>query len=565
MEEYPYQPIINISGICAAHGMKEAVLSPGSRCAPLTLAFTRHPTINTYTITDERSAGFIGLGLAQQTGKLVGLVCTSGTAASNYGPAIAEAFYQHVPLIAFTADRPPEWLDQLDGQTIRQQNLHANHVKGFFQLPVDYSHPDAKWHIQRTISEAINLATTFPQGPVQVNVPFREPFYPTASQQFEIENPENIILEEDSEQVLSELVWEKLKTEAQGYRKILLVAGQGKRDEKLLDALRKSGLPVVSDVISNASELENAIRHQDAFLARADLHEELKPDLIVSFGKSVISKNLKLFLRKNKPAAHWHTQPAGQVADTFQSLTKILRCEPAYFFTEAREKELFQPETSFTERWKNVDEQTRNFTNEFLGSKPDNEFSFVKELMQNLPQNVSFHLANSMSVRYANFVNQLPEGAEVWANRGTSGIDGSNSSAVGHALASPEKLHVLLTGDLAFFYDRNAFWNKYLPPNLKIILLNNKGGGIFRMIPGPVAQPELEEYFVTSSHLDASYLCQEFGMDYFQSNSVFEGKIHLKRFWEVGSVQSLLEFGSDGKQGQEIFQEFKGEVKNLQF
>lgn len=152
------QPIFNIAEICARKGMRDMVLSPGSRCAPLTLAFVRHPDINTKTISDERSAAFIAIGIAQQTLLTTGLVCTSGSAAYNYAPAIAEAFYQQIPLLILTADRPPEWIDQLDGQTIKQESIYGKHVKASYSLPVDYSHPDSKWFIERTLSEAINLS-----------------------------------------------------------------------------------------------------------------------------------------------------------------------------------------------------------------------------------------------------------------------------------------------------------------------------------------------------------------------------------------------------------------------
>lgn len=176
-----HQAIYDIAEICAQHGIQNAVLCPGSRCAPLTLAFANHAAITCRTLSDERSAGFIGLGLAQQTHTPSVLVCTSGSAAYNFAPSVAEAFFQQIPLVVFTADRPAEWIDQWDGQTIRQENIFGGHVKRAYNLPSD-SHPDSVWHINRVVNEAIALAQTFPAGPVHINVPLREPLYPQAGE-----------------------------------------------------------------------------------------------------------------------------------------------------------------------------------------------------------------------------------------------------------------------------------------------------------------------------------------------------------------------------------------------
>ncbi|GAB3818211.1 hypothetical protein GCM10028895_15180 [Pontibacter rugosus] len=170
------QPVVNIAEICALKGVQNVVLSPGSRCAPLTIAFARHPKLNVRTVSDERAAAFIALGMALTTGKPTVLVCTSGTAALNYAPAVAEAYFQQVPLLILTADRPPEWIDQLDGQTIRQQKVYGQHIKQSYTFPVDFSHPDATWHSERLVSEALNETVSFPAGPVHINVPLREPF-----------------------------------------------------------------------------------------------------------------------------------------------------------------------------------------------------------------------------------------------------------------------------------------------------------------------------------------------------------------------------------------------------
>ncbi|MCH8318644.1 MAG: 2-succinyl-5-enolpyruvyl-6-hydroxy-3-cyclohexene-1-carboxylic-acid synthase, partial [Bacteroidetes bacterium] len=333
------QPIINIAEICAQKNVKEIILSPGSRCAPLTLAFVRHPQINTRTISDERSAAFIALGIAQQTRNPSALVSTSGTAALNYAPAVAEAFYQNIPLIIFTADRPPEWIGQHDGQTIRQKEIYGKNCKASYELPVDYAHPDAAWQIERIVSEAINISKTYPHGPVHINVPVREPFYPSENERFEYSNIK-VIDRVESEQNLTDEAWNKLFKIFQASPKKLVVAGLQPPNQKLhqiLDDFQKStGIPVITDINSNLHGLQNAIQHIDIICSgQACLSTtKLQPDLLITFGGPVISKSLKIFLRKYPAKAHWNIQPAGNVADTFKSLTDIINVTPECFFSE---------------------------------------------------------------------------------------------------------------------------------------------------------------------------------------------------------------------------------------
>jgi len=332
------QPIINIAEICAQKNVKEIILSPGSRCAPLTLAFVRHPQINTRIISDERSAAFIALGIAQQTRNPSALVSTSGTAALNYAPAVAEAFYQNIPLIIFTADRPPEWIGQHDGQTIRQKEIYGKNCKASYELPVDHAHPDAAWQIERTTSEAINISSTYPHGPVHINVPVREPFYPSENERFEYSTNIKVIHRVESEKCLTNGAWDKLFKIFQASPKKLVVAGLQHPNQKLLKILdnfqKSTGIPVITDINSNLHGLQNIIQHTDLILATKNekILKQLAPGLLISFGGPVISKSLKLFLRKYPAKAHWHIQPAGNVADTFKSLTDIINVTPEYFF-----------------------------------------------------------------------------------------------------------------------------------------------------------------------------------------------------------------------------------------
>lgn len=553
------QPVVNIAEICARKGVENVVLSPGSRCAPLTIAFARHPKLKVRTVSDERAAAFIALGMALTTGKPSVLICTSGTAALNYAPAVAEAFFQQVPLLILTADRPPEWIDQLDGQTIRQQNVYGQHIKKSFTFPVDFSHHDSVWHSERMVSEALNETMAYPAGPVHINIPLREPFYPAPGEELVFDAGVKIIDEEPTNYSLSTAQLQQLQQEISNYSRILIVAGQQNHTAVLQPVLaqfaNKSNAVIVADLIANLHELPQTIRHQDAILACPDPEklEALQPDLLITFGKSVISKALKLYLRKYKPKAHWHIQPAGQVADTFQSLTKIVRSTPEAFFSTIQA----YSGTDYSSAWSGIESKAANFLKKYTSEAEFSELSVVARIVQHLPAQSNLHLANSMAVRYANIIGlDAGEQVEVYANRGTSGIDGSNSTTVGCALTNPN-ITTLLTGDLAFFYDRNGLWHNYLPENLRIVILNNHAGGIFRLIDGPKQQPELEEFFETKQTLDAANTAQDFGMNYSSCNSLEELEQMLPAFFAADAGACILELFTNSKANAAAFSNYK--------
>jgi 2-succinyl-5-enolpyruvyl-6-hydroxy-3-cyclohexene-1-carboxylate synthase len=581
-----YQPIYDIAEICANHGLGQAILCPGSRSAPLTLAFSRHAGIICRTFSDERSAAFVALGMAQQTQMPTILVCTSGSAAYNLAPAVAEAYYAQTPLLIFTADRPAEWIDQLDGQAIRQENIFGAHVKRSFSLPDSYDHADAQWHINRTVNEAIALSLEYPSGPVHINAPFREPLYPAKSE--EITFSKNIRTVEGTAAVpkLSEKESNHLKQVIGAVDRILIVAGQGTYNETLIKAVEKFAkqqqAALVGDVISNFHGALATVRFSDSFLAQGGepIKKILRPDLLITFGKSVISKNLKLFLRQHQPKQHWHIQESGPVADTFQSLTRTIHTTPQNFFESLlpvlKKTAAFegQKRENFFRLWEAEEHRTDRSIEAFFKSgqlqqngNSKNETSFgeltvVRELIKALPQRCNLHLANSMSVRYANFIGLASgqKGIHVFANRGTSGIDGCTSTAVGHSLLS-EVPNFLITGDMAFFYDRNAFWHNYPIPNLRIIVLNNHGGIIFGIIDGPEGLPEKDEYFVTKQNLKAESLAGEFGFDYLLIENSKKLKNTLKDFFTFDGKTKILEIESSQAANKTIFEQFKKQIK----
>ncbi len=538
MPPYPYEAVFAVPDVLYALGVRQAIICPGSRSAPLALAFARS-AIGYRMVVDERSAAYQAMGQAQQTGKPVVLICTSGTAAVNFAPAIAEAFYQQVPLLVLTADRPPEWTDQQDGQTLRQQQLYGEHVQYFRQLPTDYAHPDASWYLGRVLSEAVATAISSPQGPVHLNFPFREPFYPPESG---VKKPKLKYWQNVPAEACAALVANMKQN-----TKVVAVAGQGSFTSALVDQLKKLKIPLIADVtarglLADAIPTESFLKHLQP------------PDLLISFGGPVLSKTLKQWLRKQKIQQHWHLQAAGLPADPFQQLTHCVHQLPEQFF-----KSFPAVHTDYYSEVRQLLAAAKITITTAAAALPYGELAAVAQAFAALPEGNVVHFANSLSVRYgSSLAPLLPANTTVWSNRGTSGIDGCTSTAVGHALAQPEKLHLLVSGDLAFFYDANALWREQLPTNLRILLLNNSGGSIFSTISGPSTQPELEQIFETPHTMRADTLANHFGLRYlhcYDAATLAQAITSLLR--NTTSSPALLEVKSSGAKAKEQWEYWK--------
>jgi 2-succinyl-5-enolpyruvyl-6-hydroxy-3-cyclohexene-1-carboxylate synthase len=562
------QPVYDIAEICFKKEITEAILCPGSRCAPLTLSFARHSGINTRTISDERSAAFIAMGMAQQMQKPVVLICTSGSAAYNFAPAVAEAFFQQIPLVIITADRPMEWVGQLDGQTIDQQSIYGSHVKTSRQLRDD-EHPDNVWSINRDVNDALNICSQWPRGPVHLNISLREPLYPTADETISFSKNVRIIEPVITRHHLPTRLTQSLSSRLQESRKTLLIAGQQTFSVNLIAAVHAFtsayGIPLVGEIISNMHALPLRIVHSDVILGAApeSVKDDLRPEVLITFGNSLLSRNLKQFIRKQRPLEHWHIQEGtDRIRDPLQSLTKTITADPEDLFALLAKTQSTTAST-YLSRWKQEDEKAARSIDSFFEGISAGEFRFVYEIMRHIPDHVVLHLSNSMAVRYANLVG-IPEkkkGIQVFANRGTSGIDGCTSTALGHALLD-DQVHVLITGDMAFFYDQNAFWNNYPVPNLRIIVLNNHGGAIFGMIDGPQGLPESKEYFITRQARTAKFVAAEFGFDYSLVNEVENAVAQFEEFFRPGGKTRILEFESSSEEAQQIFLDFKEKMKS---
>lgn len=552
--------------ICAQLGVTEFVVAPGSRSAPITVALARHPAMRCRVVYDERAAGYVALGMAQQLGRAVGLVCTSGTAALNFAPAVTEAFYQQAPLLVFTADRPPEWIDQQDNQAIHQSNLYAPHVRASYSLPIDDGRSDTRWFAARVIREAIQQTSWLTPGPVHINAPLTEPLYPAASRQ-PVHTPLKIAQTSSTTLQLSDASWQSLLHDWSQAKRKLIIGGQHHPDNRLAAALRAlsadPALAVVGDITSNLFPAASDLMHWEVALSTRDANTRaaLRSDLVISFGGQVTSRAIKALLRELPPNHFWHIAPALPVPDPFQALTMAIPMHAANFFARlASEHGCATGDDDYGALWHRVEERASYGLAHFLETAPFGEFKAVWQIMHALPAQCHLQLGNSMPVRYANLIGcaagHAPAG--VFGNRGTSGIDGTVSTAVGAALASGV-LTTLLVGDLGFFYDRNGLWHQHVPANLRIVVLNNHGGGIFDIIDGPnrLTDDERTEFFLTPQPLSARRTAQDHGLRYFHAESEQELLAHLPDFFAAQDGAAILEIETEMAVNSAVFRQFR--------
>jgi 2-succinyl-5-enolpyruvyl-6-hydroxy-3-cyclohexene-1-carboxylate synthase len=551
-----------ISKVCSDSGIDHAVISPGSRSAPLVFAFTRNRKITCHSVVDERSAAFIALGIAQQTGKPVVLICTSGTAALNYFPAIAEAYYQKIPLLILTADRPPELLNQQDGQMIMQKGVYGKHVLASHELPCFEEGRDDPELTERIVMNAlVQCMQPVQQGPVHINVPLREPLYPTDKKNV---FPRTHMRVKDSDFTRLSVKEADVEAVKQAWNKSarkLIIIGQHPPSRNLRHALNvftnHDDVGIIADVVSNQHEVSPSPLH-DFICTNADdgTMTALEPDLVISLGGPLVSKPLKTWLKQKKPRYHFRLQPAKEKVDTYNNVTSLIRCMPEQFLDSFINAARLKPkEKVYAAAWRQANERAATAIRKFTAAKTWSELHAVRILLDQVPEGTQMQVANSTPIRYLSLLGVPARKLEVFANRGTSGIDGCSSTAVGAALVN-EKITTLITGDLAFFYDRNAFWNYVVPPNLRIIMLNNHGGGIFNLINGPSMHPEVD-YFTTSHHLDASAFAEQHNIEYYSRNSADDLSKIMKMFFKPSRRARMLELSFSPRESAEAFVAFR--------
>ncbi|TLF44603.1 2-succinyl-5-enolpyruvyl-6-hydroxy-3-cyclohexene-1-carboxylic-acid synthase [Maribacter aurantiacus] len=552
----------SIVGHCKVNGINNIIISPGSRNAPLTLSFTENPFFDCFSIVDERCAAFFALGMAQNLQRPVALVCTSGSALLNYYPAIAEAFYSEIPLVVISADRPSYKIDIGDGQTIRQDHVYDRHIGYSANLKQDLIHATGRitryrpeWLEGKDLKTEQELVDTFNHGelnkafsiaiqnklPVHVNVPFEEPLYDLEEMDLMLpdvipapmQNPLNL-----PDEVLNS--WNNAE------KKMVLVGVNHPNSisKDVLDTLGKDASVLVFTETTSNIHHPNFFNSIDSILAPIELSgskhilfEDLRPDVLITVGGHVVSKKIKAFLREYTPKYHWHVG-ATKANDTFFCLGKHFEFSVNDFFGKLYDQN-GKKSSPYFEKWNRVKLQYMKGRKSYLNKIPYSDFLVFDKLLHSIPKYYQLQLANSSTIRYTQLF-ELDPTLQVFCNRGTSGIDGSTSTAMGASVYN-ESPTLLITGDLSFFYDSNALWNDYVRSDFRIILINNGGAGIFRILPGRKDTEAYERFFETKHALKASHLCEMFHVGYSTADDGNSLEQALEDFYKPSDFPKLLE------------------------
>ena len=576
--KYPKIPLAQtVVQLCKAHNIEHIVISPGSRSAPLTIGFTNDSFFKCYSVVDERSAAFFGLGIAQQIQHPVALVCTSGSALLNYYPAIAEAFYSDIPLVVLSADRPKHLIGIGDGQTINQKDVFVNHILYSANLKLDLRderklaeveetpilkniedrlerflglQQDIQTHNEVETNTAIFKAIQ-KSGPVHINVPFDEPLYEMVDALDVKVKP--LKLDTKSKKIDDFEIKQCLDDWNEASKKMILVGVNPPNavKPKWLDELANDDSVIVfTETTSNL--------HHDEFFPSIDkiiwpLDDEglkkLQPDILLTFGGMIVSKKIKAFLRKYQPKQHWHVDEK-KAFDTFFCLERHLKISPDAFFHTFLPKITHYVKSNYRPYWNTVKHYRLQKHQDYLNQIPFTDLKAFDRILKSLPDNSILQLSNSSTVRYAQLFD-LNKTLEVFCNRGTSGIDGSISTAIGCAVVNSKPI-TLVSGDLSFFYDSNALWNALIPSSFRIILINNQGGGIFRILPGQKNTDNFDCYFETKHEFTAQQLCNMYHFDYASASNEMQLKNKLKSFYSESERPRLLEIFTPRTSNDEV-------------
>lgn len=546
---------------CKAKGVKNIVISPGSRNAPLIIGFTEDSYFKCFSIVDERCAAFFALGIAQQLREPVAVVCTSGSALLNYYPAVSEAFYSDIPLVVISADRPRYKIDVGDGQTIRQDNVFHRHIGYSANLKQDVTHAtdrverymteyskgdvqSAQKKIQAYNDAELNTAleTTITTGlPIHINVRFEEPLYDRLTVATVAPKVNELVAFESKglEQIADcEAIWNASS------KKMVLVGvnDPNQIEQHFLDALANDpSVIVLTETTSNLhhpnffSSIDSLIAPIDTSEEKEKLFAELQPDILLTFGGLIVSKKIKAFLRTYKPKQHWHIDKV-KAYDTFFSLSYHFKMDVNMFFGKFN----VQPvKSDYFLFWNRVKNHYQGKRKEYIKQIEFSDMLAFQRISTSIPEKYQLQLANSSTVRYAQLFD-LKASLRVFCNRGTSGIDGSTSTAIGASIYSKTPT-LLITGDLSFLYDSNGLWNKYIRPDFRIIVINNNGGGIFRILKGKEDTSNFERFFETKHNFSVQKYCELFDFEYLFSETKKSLNLAIADFYEPSERPRLLE------------------------
>ncbi|MDO4224285.1 MAG: 2-succinyl-5-enolpyruvyl-6-hydroxy-3-cyclohexene-1-carboxylic-acid synthase [Bergeyella zoohelcum] len=550
MKKYTTKRSVQIlAHLLKEYGIQDVIISPGSRNAPLAIHFGETDYFNSYSIVDERSAAFVGLGMAKSERKPVAITCTSGSAVANYYPAVTEAFYQNVPMLLLTADRPEDFVDIFDGQTIRQNGIFHQHSYGDFQLVEDTENEADEYNF-RTIKKAIELCIER-QGPVHINIPLSEPLYEMTAELPHFPSVENTL--QKRKYTLSPT----LTAEWNLAKRIMILVGTRDYSEELESQLsqlvKNHSVVVLCEANSNLNN-DKFFQHIDRYIYHftEEDFQTYAPDLLITIGQNVVSKKVKQFLRKAQPKHHWHIDEHWH-PDTYFCLTRKEEVRAEVFFNQLLNVVSLEP-SSFFNLWDSLRDKKDKKHSEYLDKVPFSDYFVFDKISKQVPEHFNIHFSNSSAIRYAqlfSFKNKI------YCNRGTSGIEGSTSTAMGFAIKNANPT-LLVTGDLSFFYDVNGLWNQYIPPYTRIILVNNGGGNIFKIIPGPSkTNPNILDEFITTKHSKtAEHIAKHFGFQYIKVNDEVSFERVLDLFFNPDVQPKILEVSTAEIDNAEILKNY---------
>jgi 2-succinyl-5-enolpyruvyl-6-hydroxy-3-cyclohexene-1-carboxylate synthase len=559
--------VLQLVSLLKAHEIKHVVLSPGSRNSPIVQSLSVVSFFTCHSVVDERSAGFYATGILQRMDNPVAICCTSGSAVLNYGPAVSEAYYQNLPLLVITADRPASSLGQNENQTIPQPGIFGSLVRKSFQLP-EINTTDDEWYCNRLINEAILELSHHGCKPVHINVPISEPLFDYTVKRLPNERVINrISLIKSKDLVPFGLLGVGLAV----CKKPMLLIGQYTDFDadidflKVLKSFKKKGGVILAEHLSGVDS-EFIISNFDSILYALpeEQKQEYAPDFLITIGGHIVSKRIKQFLRTYPPMYHLDIQPSGDIIDTYHCLTNVIEDEVS---TSSIRKMMNVMEMLEMEKNAEFSEWLPFFENWRKASlkipQPSLKYSdmmVIGELMKNIPDKSSLHLANSNSVRLAQLFN-LNKSISVYSNRGTSGIDGCLSTAVGHATVIKELVFIVI-GDLAFFYDMNALWNCQLNKKLRVLLNNNGGGEIFYTLPGLKKSEAVDKYIAASHSTSAKAWAETMGLTYLSVTNEEDLKQNMPLFVsKKGNKPILMEVFTSAEKNVEILENYYQSIK----
>ncbi len=545
-----------IAETCRRKGIRKVVFSPGSRSAPLVIAFSQMPEMECMVIPDERVAGYFALGIAQQLRETVAVICTSGTAALNLLPAACEGAYQEIPLLFITADRPQGAVQKGENQAINQEFVFSYYA---FDIEIDTDN-DSVTTVVKNVEEAI-FHTQDTKSPARLNVHVSEPLYETTDKAPD-NIQENIFQPEASENTtaLRTEAQKKLLAELNAATKKLVIIGLRQPNkyfsEKISRLAKRNDFVILVETTSN-TQVEGVVNSYDSCIEMMGekFTSDYAPNIVITLGNQIISKRIRQFVKKNKPRSHWNIPVYGESKrrdyfDLNGDYWPYLREDEALeCLLESEEKE----ESEYRLAWKVLEEKTADAADRYLNGIAFSDLKVFEILVRSFPDGSNIQYGNSTPVRYSNlFVHK--RSLSVNSNRGTSGIDGCLSTAAGAAYAN-KKLTIAIIGDVSFFYDSNALWNNYLSPDLRIIVINNSGGNIFRLIEGPMQVKGFEKFFETRHNLTARHLATMYAIPYYICDRQNELEGILKTFYgPQNNRPAILEIKTDGAFSAEIYQ-----------